>query len=56
MNMMPLGGLRRIDRKRIHPTSEKRNSANFVLTEFLEVSDIEGRLGTPIDSSLPLIV
>jgi hypothetical protein len=29
MSMMPLGGGRRIDRKRIHPTSGKMNSKKF---------------------------
>jgi hypothetical protein len=35
--MMPPGGVRRIDRKLIHRTSGKVNSANFALTEFYEV-------------------
>src|SRR5215213_6279746 len=35
--MMPLGGLRHIGRRLIHPSAWKGNSANFALTEFSEV-------------------
>src|ERR687898_95746 len=33
-SMMPPGGVRRIDRRLIHPSAWNKNSANFALTEF----------------------
>src|SRR5215204_1583122 len=37
MSMMPLGGVRRIDRKPIHPSAWNSNSRNFAFWGFSEV-------------------